>query len=414
MQRLDQKAALEIMLAQLQELKINHFTGSLILQARNHLTWKLCFRMGFSIWATGGAYPYERWRRHLQKYCPGIKDTELAKIAPPQTYQEYIILAKLWQQKRIVLQPDLVELIKNIVIEVIFDAIQYSVKTGENLHYSTDSSDRPNLLIALLRTSDISEQAQLNWESWYGAGLENYSPNLFPVIERPKILQEKAPLRVYQVIRNLADGTKTLRNLAAKSGWDLIDLTRRLIPLVEAGAIELSSVPTLREFELPSQPEKKTSTPTKLKKIHQVSVPSETKSSQTDSSRLLVACVDDSPLVCKALEQIITPQGYRFISITDSAKAVPMLLKCKPDFIFLDLMMPVTNGYELCGRLRKTPRFKKVPIVILTGRDGLIDRMRAKLVGSTSFLSKPVEKEPVLTIIDKYLPVQYDLPQNNH
>ena len=77
-----------------------------------------------------------------------------------------------------------------------------------------------------------------------------------------------------------------------------------------------------------------------------------------------------------------------------------------PDCLLLDLLMPVINGYELCSQLRKTPSLKDVPIVIVTGNDGLVDRMRAKLAGSTDFISKPVERKKILNLIEKHLVVR--------
>ncbi|MEB3118415.1 MAG: response regulator, partial [Limnothrix sp.] len=47
--------------------------------------------------------------------------------------------------------------------------------------------------------------------------------------------------------------------------------------------------------------------------------------------------------------------------------------------------------------------FRDIPIAILTGSDGIIDRVRAKVVGATDFVSKPVETEKILTLIQKYL-----------
>ena len=62
-----------------------------------------------------------------------------------------------------------------------------------------------------------------------------------------------------------------------------------------------------------------------------------------------------------------------------------------------------SNGYEICSRLRKVAAFRDTPIVILTGNDGVIDRVRAKVVGATDFLTKPVESELVLEVAQKYL-----------
>jgi chemotaxis family two-component system response regulator PixG len=65
--------------------------------------------------------------------------------------------------------------------------------------------------------------------------------------------------------------------------------------------------------------------------------------------------------------------------------------------------MPNTNGYEICAKLRKLPGFRNTPIVILTGNDGFVDRVRAKLVGASDFLSKPVDAGTVLSVIRKHL-----------
>ena len=117
----------------------------------------------------------------------------------------------------------------------------------------------------------------------------------------------------------------------------------------------------------------------------------------------LIACIDDSILIYQSLEKIITEHGYRSYGIQDPLKIMPSLIRNKPDFIFLDLLMPITNGYEICEQIRKTPSLKHTPVIILTGKDGLIDRMRSRMVGATGFLSKPVNSELVLKMIGKYL-----------
>jgi chemotaxis family two-component system response regulator PixG len=69
-------------------------------------------------------------------------------------------------------------------------------------------------------------------------------------------------------------------------------------------------------------------------------------------------------------------------------------------------MMPCTNGYELCAQLRRISLFNQTPIIILTGSDGIFDRTRAKVVGSTDFITKPIVADKVMGILRKYLSVQ--------
>jgi chemotaxis family two-component system response regulator PixG len=104
------------------------------------------------------------------------------------------------------------------------------------------------------------------------------------------------------------------------------------------------------------------------------------------------------------MELILTKAGYQFLGIQDSVQVLPALLEHKPDLIFLDLVMPVANGYEVCSQIRRISLFKNTPVVILTGNDGIVDRVRAKMVGSTDFLGKPIEAERVLAVLRKYLP----------
>jgi chemotaxis family two-component system response regulator PixG len=103
------------------------------------------------------------------------------------------------------------------------------------------------------------------------------------------------------------------------------------------------------------------------------------------------------------MEKILTSAKFRFIAIQNPLRAITTLLARKPDLVFLDLVMPDTNGYEICAQLRKTSLFRDTPIIILTGNDGVIDRVRAKVVGSSDFLAKPVNAETVLSVVYKHL-----------
>ena len=81
----------------------------------------------------------------------------------------------------------------------------------------------------------------------------------------------------------------------------------------------------------------------------------------------IIACIDDSISVYKSLEKILTAHGYRSFGVQDPLKIIPSLIRNKPDLIFLDLVMPITNGYEVCEQIRKTPSLKHIPVIILTG-----------------------------------------------
>lgn len=120
--------------------------------------------------------------------------------------------------------------------------------------------------------------------------------------------------------------------------------------------------------------------------------------------RPLVLCVDDSLVACKVLENFVVQAGYRFAFTQDPAQALDLVRDRHPDFIFLDLVMPVTNGYELCAQIRRVEGYGNIPIAMLTGSDGFIDRVRARIVGATDFVSKPASEDKVVPLLQKHLP----------
>ena len=90
--------------------------------------------------------------------------------------------------------------------------------------------------------------------------------------------------------------------------------------------------------------------------------------------------------------------GYKVLGILDPTTALKMLSQQQPAVIFMDINMPNLNGYDLCSLLRKSQKFNEVPIVMLTARDRTIDRVRAKIVGATDYLTKPCNPNKLITL----------------
>ncbi|MCR4298627.1 MAG: response regulator, partial [Gallionella sp.] len=71
----------------------------------------------------------------------------------------------------------------------------------------------------------------------------------------------------------------------------------------------------------------------------------------------------------------------------------------RPDVIFIDVMMPRLDGYQTCALIKNHPHFKNIPVVMLTSKDTLFDRARAKLAGSDQYLIKPFTKKSLMEAI---------------
>ncbi|MDV3349332.1 response regulator [Leptothoe sp. LEGE 181152] len=121
------------------------------------------------------------------------------------------------------------------------------------------------------------------------------------------------------------------------------------------------------------------------------------------ASQNQVVYIEDSPLDSQAMAAIIQGAGYGYQNISKPLETMPRLLEFRPQLIFLDLVMPYTNGYELCAQIRRTASLRRTPVIMVTSNNGLIDRVRARLVGASGFFSKPVKKEKILKVLNKYL-----------
>ncbi|MGB3294537.1 MAG: response regulator [Phormidesmis sp.] len=117
-----------------------------------------------------------------------------------------------------------------------------------------------------------------------------------------------------------------------------------------------------------------------------------------------VACIDDSPTVLNAIQKFLEGHNLSVVAINDPVKALMQIVRSKPDLVLLDITMPNLDGYELCALLRRHPRYKRTPIVMVTGNTGLIDRARAKLVRASGYLTKPFTQSELLKIVFKHLP----------
>ena len=117
-----------------------------------------------------------------------------------------------------------------------------------------------------------------------------------------------------------------------------------------------------------------------------------------NTSSSLIVCIDDSKTVQTQVKMTLQAAGYEVLGILDPTLALKELSQKKPSVIFMDINMPNINGYDLCALLRKSQKFKDIPIVMLTGRDGMIDRVRAKIAGANDYLTKPCDPNKLITM----------------
>ena len=117
------------------------------------------------------------------------------------------------------------------------------------------------------------------------------------------------------------------------------------------------------------------------------------------SKKILV--VDDEPHLVRSLSFILAKEGYEVTTASDGEEALAKVVNNKPDLMFLDIMMPKKNGYEVCEAIRRIPELNSLYIIMLSAKGWDIDRAKAIDVGANEFMSKPFSPLEIISRVRK-------------
>lgn len=117
----------------------------------------------------------------------------------------------------------------------------------------------------------------------------------------------------------------------------------------------------------------------------------------------MVLVVDDSPTVRKIVQLTLQRERIEVVTASDGLSALAAVADTQPDLILLDIMLPRMDGYNICQVVRKSMQYRDLPIIMLSGKDGLFDKMRGKLAGSTEYITKPFDSSELVQTVKRYL-----------
>ena len=114
-----------------------------------------------------------------------------------------------------------------------------------------------------------------------------------------------------------------------------------------------------------------------------------------------VVVIDDSAVVRKIVETSLRRCGIACHSYQDGYEALRAFKEGEdyiPDLIFLDIGLPKIDGLDLLRLLKTSPQFDHTTIVMLSGRDGILDRLKSRLAGAKAYITKPFKTQELLSI----------------
>lgn len=115
-------------------------------------------------------------------------------------------------------------------------------------------------------------------------------------------------------------------------------------------------------------------------------------------SRILL--VDDDPHSLRLLVELLRGQGFSLRVASGSQDGHQQAITCRPDLILLDVCMPHMDGHQLCRLLKSDPRTAGIPVIFLTGRGDVSDRLKGFDVGCCDYITKPFSGEEVIARIN--------------
>ncbi|MBH8577665.1 DUF4388 domain-containing protein [Nostocaceae cyanobacterium CENA369] len=340
-------------------------------------SWFAFFRNGQIIYCQEGESNLLRIDDYLRHYRVEMRleEKQLASLGL-QSAREYGYLWALLERN--IINPKIAQnIIHHLVHETLFDLL--SLHQG-NFIFLQDAALAPQLTsleIAPL-VATITQQVQ-EWKQLYP---HIQSPEQLPILADIVQLNSSLPTATVSKLQQWADGKTSLRQLARHLNRDILTVAKAIYPYVQQGWLQL---------------------------VDSVANNSKTHKQSTgmqDKQRMRIVCIDDTTTIGETVESILKAQGYEAIALSNPLEALSLIFRLQPDLILCDIAMPELDGYEICAMLRQSTAFRFVPIIMLTGKDGFIDRVRANMVGATDYLTKPFGDTELLMLVEKYIKVQ--------
>lgn len=118
-------------------------------------------------------------------------------------------------------------------------------------------------------------------------------------------------------------------------------------------------------------------------------------------NRILI--VDDEPDIVAALQVRLEQENYECLTAYDGNGGLELARAQKPDLIILDIMLPNLDGYKVCRLLKFQKELQRIPIIMLTARDKVEDRLLGEQTGADYYMTKPFSMDKLVATIKHFL-----------
>jgi two-component system, OmpR family, alkaline phosphatase synthesis response regulator PhoP len=125
-----------------------------------------------------------------------------------------------------------------------------------------------------------------------------------------------------------------------------------------------------------------------------------------------VLIVDDEPNILLSLQFVMKKAGYDVRTASDGEQALAEIGRAQPSVILLDVMMPKLDGFTVCERIRATPEWRDVRIIMLTARGRDVERQKGLALGADDYITKPFSTKDATDRVAAVLAKPRTVPDN--
>ena len=384
----------------------------------NSVSWSLYLDRGRITYASHSVEPFDRLDRHLRRLSNQIptlvtqtrSQLRLMLETEPesQSIQSSEYQAISWLVSHQHLNPAQASaLIEGLVKEVVESFLL--IKEGT---YQLDNKF-DTLPFCYLDMHPLIEHCQKQLRGWQSLGPQIWSPYQRPYFFSQTKTQKQIIPDIQQKLNAILKGF-SFYHLAVLLNQDELELAQSLHPYIKDGIILLrdpnppfDQLPkTFNQLSVPTRVSEKTtslSNNTPIAKTTTDTKATQIPASSNNHKTYTIVCVDDSPTMLMEISRFLDDESFSVVPVSNPVKALMQIVRHKPDLVLLDVKMASIDGYELCRLLRNHSSFRNTPIIMVTGNTGIIDRVKARLVGASGYLTKPFNQAELLKVVFKHL-----------
>ncbi len=391
----------------IESLAQNAANGFLIVTCEG-VNWYIYFVEGKIFYANHSLDPFERLELNLRRTAKqnGIElDQQLyldlrdhfANIKVESFYpsSDYQALCSLVNENRLT-QAQAIGIVQSLTKEALRSFLLLKKFTAKFVEKTTDITIlwSTNFLLKIKECQDEND-------AWKALGPAITSPHQRPYLINGGVgMAAEARTRLNKILVGF-----DFQQLSLVINQDSLDIAKSLHKLLQSGIVGLweprPPLDRLPKTYIAAAPAKSIMPATDS--FGGTTVPLTPTSSEPPAKVYKIVCIDDSPTVLREMDRFLDSDVFQIFPIVDSATALMKIMRIAPDIILMDVGMPNIDGYKLCSMLRRNSMFKKVPIIMVTGNTGLIDRAKAKMSGCTDYMTKPFTQASLIEMVFKHI-----------